>query len=451
MFGPCNRVCRNCKATFWDEEKLSCSTVRRGPVYHRCCLEGRVTLFTIREYPALIQELFSSPHFLEHIRAYTQMFSMTSLGAQIDKSVNVGRGPYVFKISGQIYHQIGRICPVMGQSPRFLQLYIYDTPNEVFNRMEHFPDSTKAALMPGIVESLIDFLDHNNALVQLFRTARDKLMDHDVPAFKVRLFSVGKASQYELPTADSIGAIIYGDTDDTESDFDVILESHSGDAQRISKLHAIYMPSHFPLLFLYGEHGYHLDLHYVNVESNTTRRGKRMSMKAFYCYQLHDRHGYYNLFSRAGRLFQQYVVTAYCSIEQGRMDYVRKHQSDIRGDYLAGLYDAVTRGDIDGSDAGSRIILPSSFTGGPRYMYSHYLDALAICRVHGNPAFFVTFTCNTRWPEIEDYMQAFPSLTAADRPDIIDRVFERKIHDLIRYIRDSRPFGTINAGNVLTL
>ncbi|GJU95695.1 DNA helicase [Tanacetum coccineum] len=34
-----------------------------------------------------------------------------------------------------------------------------------------------------------------------------------------------------------------------------------------------------------------------------------------------------------------------------------------------------------GSDIGGRFILPRSFTGGPRYMYSHYLDALAICRV----------------------------------------------------------------------
>ena len=170
-----------------------------------------------------------------------------------------------------------------------------------------------------------------------------------------------------------------------------------------------------------------------------------MSMKAFYAYQLHDRLGYYNLLTRGGRLFQQYVVTAYCSIEQDRMDYVRTHQADIRGDYLAGLYDAISRGDSDGSDVGSRIILPSSFTGGPRYMYSHYLDALAICRVHGNPSFFVTFTCNTKWPEIQDYMEAYPNLSASDRPDLVDRVFERKIHALLTYVRDVRPFGTLNA------
>ena len=112
------------------------------------------------------------------------------------------------------------------------------------------------------------------------------------------------------------------------------------------------------------------------------------------------------------------------------------------------MYDAITRGDRDASDIGSRIILPASFTGGPRYMYSHYLDALAICRVHGNPSFFVTFTCNVRWPEIENYMEAFPLLTAADRPDIVDRVFERKIHDLIKYVRDRRTFGDLCACNI---
>ncbi|GJR17971.1 putative RNA-directed DNA polymerase [Tanacetum coccineum] len=48
--------------------------------------------------------------------------------------------------------------------------------------------------------------------------------------------------------------------------------------------------------------------------------------------------------------------------------------------------------------------------GDPRYMYSNYLDALAICRVH-------------------------------DRADIVDRVFEMKIHQFIKYLGDTQPFG----------
>ena len=113
---------------------------------------------------------------------------------------------------------------------------------------------------------------------------------------------------------------------------------------------------------------------------------------------------------------------------------------------MAGLHDAISRGERDGSAVGSRIILPSSFIGGPRYMYNHYLDALAICRVHSNPSFFITFTCNVAWPEIQEYMQDFAHVTAADRPDIVDRVFERKIHDLVSFLRDSKPFGHVEAG-----
>ncbi|GJW16858.1 DNA helicase [Tanacetum coccineum] len=86
------------------------------------------------------------------------------------------------------------------------------------------------------------------------------------------------------------------------------------------------------------------------------------------------------------------------------------------------VWDAIMRGDSDGSDCGGRLILPQSFIGGPRYMYAHYLDALAICRIHGNPSFFITFTCNVKWPEITEYMDDFLGLTTTDRADIVDQV-----------------------------
>jgi len=49
--------------------------------------------------------------------------------------------------------------------------------------------------------------------------------------------------------------------------------------------------------------------------------------------------------------------------------------------------------------------MPSSFTGGPRYMRHHFLDAMAICSQIGYPDFFITFTCNPNWPEIEEALQ----------------------------------------------
>jgi hypothetical protein len=56
------------------------------------------------------------------------------MGAQIGRSVNHGRGPPVFKICGQVHHQIGSLVPLDDSPPKFIQLYVYDTTNEVRNR-----------------------------------------------------------------------------------------------------------------------------------------------------------------------------------------------------------------------------------------------------------------------------------------------------------------------------
>ena len=62
----------------------------------------------------------------------------------------------------------------------------------------------------------------------------------------------------------------------------------------------------------------------------------------------------------------------------------------------SGLKDAVQWGDTTRASFGKGIVLPSSFTGGPRYMIHNYQDAMAICRWAGYPDLFLTFTCNPK-------------------------------------------------------
>jgi hypothetical protein len=57
------------------------------------------------------------------------------MGANIDNSINDGRCPPVLKISSQV-HRIGSLLPSDGFSPKFIQLYIYDTVNEFKNRLQ---------------------------------------------------------------------------------------------------------------------------------------------------------------------------------------------------------------------------------------------------------------------------------------------------------------------------
>ncbi|PWA84949.1 hypothetical protein CTI12_AA155200 [Artemisia annua] len=144
----------------------------------------------------------------------------------------------------------------------------------------------RVALRESIIDGLIQFLDQNNALVKLFRTARDKLRETNIPNFSIRLFGVVGANQYELPTADSIGAIVYEGGPETMTEYDVVIQRHSGEPESVNKLHPAYMALQFPLLFIYGEEGYHLKLTLTDSGGPNQEEEKRMSMKVYYAYQL---------------------------------------------------------------------------------------------------------------------------------------------------------------------
>ena len=66
---------------------------------------------------------------------------MTFIGGKMDNRVNDGRGPYIFRLNGQIHRRIGTLLPNNGDDPQFAQLYFYDTENEVQHRMNAFSSS----------------------------------------------------------------------------------------------------------------------------------------------------------------------------------------------------------------------------------------------------------------------------------------------------------------------
>ena len=94
---------------------------------------------------------------------------------------------------------------------------------------------------------------------------------------------------------------------------------------------------------------------------------------------------------------------------------------------------------------GKKVILPSSFTGSPRYMLQNYLDAMAVCKAYGYPDLFITFTCNPSWPEITRYMEA-KGLKSEDRPDATTRVFKIKLDNLMTDFRERRTFRRVKGG-----
>ncbi|GJY51338.1 DNA helicase PIF1, ATP-dependent [Tanacetum coccineum] len=300
---------------------------------------GKILLPHFHDTPPSLNHLLShdqplTAKFREQIRVYNSMFCFTSFGAKIDHSINKGRAPYTFRISGQNYHMMGSLLPKEGMPPRFAQLYFFDTQNEVKNRTSAFIDKeTSEGIDKDIVGNLISMLDQYSPVAQSFRMARDWGNTHDSPDFRLRLHNERKTTrQYNSPTVSEVAAIIINDFRDAHTTRDIIVDQKDTGPQRVSELHPSYMALQYPLLFPYGEDGFHEKIPY---------------------------------YSNGGRLFQQYLVDAYTAVEEQRLKWTRNNQDTLRVDLYHNLCDAVTRGDTSEVGLGKRIILPRTFTRSP--------------------------------------------------------------------------------------
>ncbi|XP_019158039.1 PREDICTED: uncharacterized protein LOC109154766 [Ipomoea nil] len=265
---------------------------------------------------------------------------------------------------------------------------------------------------------------------------------------EIKIKLIGKrnkdAQTYNLPQFSEVAALIVGDLDPNMGERDILVESRSGIFKRISELNPAYLPLQYPLLFPFGEDGYREDIKFSGVEQQSRPGCIRISPRKYFSYYIQDRKNEMSTLLFARRLLQQFLVDAYTMIESGRLVYVRTHQRSLRCESYKCLTDALTRGELDPSAQGRRIILPSTFTGGARYMVQNYQDAMTICRWIEYPNLFITFTCNPKWPEIVRFLEE-RRLKAEDRPDIICRVFNMKLNALIKEIRKANIFGSILA------
>ena len=335
------------------------------------------------------------------IKIYNSLLAFTSLGGNIDHSVNNGTAPYVFNLNGQNHHIIGSLIPIDGQKTQFAQLYIYDTKNEIANRIDAVTSGDhRKDVDIDIVIGLLNMLDNCNQLVKYFRMARENESNmHDV---RIRLIGSRNSDsrQYNLPDTFEVAVIIVGDLNTENCERDIIVENKSSGLQHIYGSHSSYMALQYPLLFPYGEDGYRSNIPSKNFDGTRSKKRESITMRGYFAFRLQQRSHEGNTLLLGGRLFQQFIVNAYTSIEEERLQWVRQNQLKLRSELYGGLKDTVLRGDTNPKTVGKQIILPSSFTGSLRYMAQNYQDAMAICRKVGYPDLFITFTCNPKWSEI---------------------------------------------------
>jgi len=72
-------------------------------------------------------------------------------------------------------------------------------------------------------------------------------------------------------------------------------------------------------------------------------------------------------------------------------------------------------------------------------MQKLYQDSIAIVRCFGKPSLIIIFTANPKWEEIE--RKLLPHQSVADRADLVARVFNLNVRDVLDQIRHKEVFG----------
>ena len=228
------------------------------------------------------------------------------MGTTVDRSVNDGNGPKIYKINGQVCHRMGSLMPKEGNTPKYAELYIYDTQNEVQNRIQALEKGEKSdgGLDESIVEGLMHMLDTHNSYVKTFRSAREILAANKHAEIAIRLVAPGESDgpQFSLPTTDELASLMFGEFTVEASCRDIIIHGRDDNLQQISSLQTSYMPLQYPLLFPYAERGFQLGLKYIGSDPLDTSKRTRLTMQDYYSYCLHYRPEQHNPYLCCGLL-----------------------------------------------------------------------------------------------------------------------------------------------------
>uniref|UniRef100_A0A0D3A952 ATP-dependent DNA helicase n=1 Tax=Brassica oleracea var. oleracea TaxID=109376 RepID=A0A0D3A952_BRAOL len=403
--------CSHCGAIMWYGERLNKRRNAKNPTFSLCCMQGQVKLPLLKEPPTVLKNLLQgddprSRHFQKHIRPYNMVFF---LHFSWWKSREVSE-----KSLGKQKIQVKK----------------------------------KDHLRKDIIETLMKMLNEVNPYVKKFRSARDRFNTDPENSFHMRIVSerLKDRMTYNTPTASEVAALIPGDFSLDMDRRDIVIQKSSGKLLRINEIHASYLALQYPLLFTYGEDGFRLGIKKGATEKTKNQKKPNISMRQWFAFRLHERKNESHSLLHSRRLFQQFVVDAFTTIETNRLRYLKLNQPSLRSDSYDSIKESENAGKVDMNEQGTEFTLQASFVGSPRYMKNCYLDAMAICKHFGFPDFFITFTCNPKWPEITRYVKA-RKLKAEDRSgtslakfDSMPRPPKTSSHDENVLVLDERSY-----------
>ncbi|KAJ7568854.1 hypothetical protein O6H91_01G050600 [Diphasiastrum complanatum] len=321
----------------------------------------------------------------ELFRLYT---SSDDSGAHFRKSVRSYNSSLAFASLG--VHLDRSISNSVGgaYTPSFSQIYFMDG--------DDLQKDQRLSLTPSL--GLMFSLFCRSCFKNVERIMRENVTKH------IRLHIVSGCSQSRSRVSRQFNALTSNEIvvlmplDETPSDGmrDIILHSIQDGLQFITQHHSSYDALHFVLLFPFGTDGWSSGIPHGS--------HKAVTIQEFYYYHLQVCVEHVSPIHLGGRLLQEYV----------------SHSS---------------------SDIGTRVVLPSSYIGSPHHMHHQYQDAMAIIREFSSPDLFIMMTVNPNWLEVRRELRF--QQKAADKPDLVSRVFSMKLQYLIDLLKNDGIFGRI--------
>lgn len=389
----------------WDRSCNTCGAkLLKGEVSTFCCQGGNKRIPPLPPLPENIAAIASTDTSAAALSRYSRrlnsLFSFTAIGAT-GHFQTFRTGPANVAINGRTYHRIFDIA----DRQHSLHWYLYDeNERESHGQHIHVPVQWTRALNA-------DLANWNPYVRHLRRF--DALPMGQTTALELTEASINGdfAAIMHSPNSTVIQprSILIWRNSDRQPSFIPICSRH-------------YEPLQYPLLFPHGTSGWGPGIP-LPARENQRRPTVRLNWTALdWCRArlLQDVDG---RFSKFGRLTSEYVVDMYSRIEENRLRFVQHSRVDYARELDPTLAD----------DQSIDINLPASFLGSRAWTSLQTADGLALARRYGKPSYFITFTCNPHWPEIEACLRE--GQTASDVPVVVARAFKLRLQRFLEILR----------------
>lgn len=187
---------------------------------------------------------------------------MASTESNIDP--NMLAGIYQFKIHGAILHRVSNLNAPYGSNPSYAQLYFYDVDQAVNYQLRQ-PANSKCC--GNLMKSLTNHLRVINPFMKSFKTMQELYNTVDTEDIQMYIVSDPNTDlrRFNDATRTDVAVIFKSSNGAPPIQNDMIVFSKTSTTTRhVSYLNSSLDPLAYPILFPFGDHGWHKNIKQAN-------------------------------------------------------------------------------------------------------------------------------------------------------------------------------------------